>query len=70
LHIRQHHIGVLVTKDSGKAGGVPDKLLAAQMEQCLVIAVRRPAVSGTGPRFQGLPALLHALAEVLSIPTL
>lgn len=70
LHIRRHDIGVLVTKDSGKAGGVPDKLLAAKMEQCLVIAVQRPDVSTTVPRFHNLPALIRALAEVLPILTL
>ncbi len=69
MHIRQHAIGVLVTKDSGQAGGVPAKLQAARMEQCLVIAVRRPDVSGTGPRFHDIAALLDALTEALSIPT-
>ena len=66
LHIRQHGIGVLVTKDSGQAGGVPDKLLAAQLEQCLVIAVRRPDVCAMGPRFQNVSELLHALTKILT----
>lgn len=70
VHIRQHGIGVLVTKDSGQAGGVPAKLQAAQMEQCLVIAVRRPDISANIPRFHNLSALLHALTEVLTGPTL
>lgn len=41
--IRRFGIGVLVTKDSGEAGGVREKLAAARMEGCLVVAVARPA---------------------------
>ncbi len=35
--IRNFQIGVLVTKDSGAAGGVPPKLEAARMEGCRVV---------------------------------
>jgi precorrin-6A/cobalt-precorrin-6A reductase len=41
--IRKFGIGVLVTKDSGAAGGVPEKLEAARKESCRVVVVRRPA---------------------------
>lgn len=34
--------GVLVTKDSGPAGGTPEKLEAARLEGCPVVAVKRP----------------------------
>jgi precorrin-6A/cobalt-precorrin-6A reductase len=40
--IRQFGIGVLVTKDSGEAGGVLEKLEAARLEGCRVIVVGRP----------------------------
>jgi precorrin-6A/cobalt-precorrin-6A reductase len=40
--IRKFDIGVLVTKDSGIAGGVKDKLDAARLENCRVVIVRRP----------------------------
>ncbi|MBM3890897.1 MAG: precorrin-6A/cobalt-precorrin-6A reductase, partial [Verrucomicrobia bacterium] len=40
--IRQFGIGVLVTKDSGEAGGVSQKLEAARLEGCRVIMVGRP----------------------------
>ncbi len=42
-HIRHFHIGVLVTKDSGQAGGTDAKLEAARAEDCRVVVVRRPA---------------------------
>ena len=42
--IRRFNIGVLVTKDGGAAGGVPEKLEAAQTEGCEVIVVQRPAL--------------------------
>lgn len=42
-HIRRHAIGVLVTKDSGAAGGVPAKLDAASAEGCAVVLIERPA---------------------------
>jgi precorrin-6A/cobalt-precorrin-6A reductase len=41
--IRRYGIGVLVTKDSGPAGGVEAKLEAARQEHCKVIVVARPA---------------------------
>ena len=44
--IRNFRIGVLVTKDSGKAGGVPEKLEAARKEGCRVLVVRRPEPPG------------------------
>lgn len=40
--IRKFGIGVLVTKDSGTAGGVPAKMEAARKEQCRIVVVRRP----------------------------
>jgi len=43
-HIRQFKIGVVVTKDSGEAGGVQAKLEAARLEGCQVVVVQRPAV--------------------------
>lgn len=40
--IRRFRIGVLVTKDSGEAGGVPAKMEAARREHCRVVVIRRP----------------------------
>jgi len=41
-HIREHAVGVLVTKDSGDAGGAAAKLQAARLEGCRVVVVQRP----------------------------
>ncbi len=40
--LRRFGIGVLVTKDSGQAGGVQEKIEAARLEGCRVVVVRRP----------------------------
>jgi precorrin-6A/cobalt-precorrin-6A reductase len=65
--IHGHAIGVLVTKDSGEAGGVPAKLAAARLEGCRVIVIRRPIASVEERCFQGFAELLAAL-EVVSPP--
>jgi precorrin-6A/cobalt-precorrin-6A reductase len=59
-HIRQFSIGVLVTKDSGTAGGTEEKLQAAQAEGCQVIVVTRPPVVSV-PTFIDLNDLVAAL---------
>ena len=40
--IRRHGIGVLVTKESGSAGGFEAKMEAARAEKCRVIVIARP----------------------------
>ena len=62
--IRQHHIGVVVTKDSGNAGGVLEKLTAAQSENCLLIVVQRPEEDDRH-RFSDMTTLITALTEQL-----
>jgi precorrin-6A/cobalt-precorrin-6A reductase len=63
-HIRAFGIGVLVTKDSGQAGGTPEKLQAAQAEGCRVVVVGRPA-QDEEHSFSDVDAMLASLAEVL-----
>ena len=62
-------IGVLVTKDSGAAGGVAEKIAAARKEDCLVIMIRRPAEHDSGPlghaAVTDLPALLDNIRAIL-----
>jgi precorrin-6A/cobalt-precorrin-6A reductase len=61
--LRAFGVGVLVTKDSGAAGGVPAKLEAAKREGCRVVVVRRPEP----PRlyFDNLKTLMDALLNTL-----
>jgi precorrin-6A/cobalt-precorrin-6A reductase len=40
--ITQHHIGVLVTKDSGDAGGAGAKVTAARKAGCDIVVIERP----------------------------
>lgn len=40
--IRDFGIGVMVTKDSGPAGGVPEKVEAARLAHCRLVVVQRP----------------------------
>ena len=41
--IQSLRIGTLVTKESGRAGGVPQKLEAAALAKCNVVIVKRAA---------------------------
>jgi precorrin-6A/cobalt-precorrin-6A reductase len=64
--IRKHKIGVLVTKDSGKAGGVAQKLEAARMANCEVVVVARPDADGEcGPVWSDITEMVEAISEVL-----
>ncbi len=59
--IRHYGIGVLVTKDGGTAGGVPEKLEAARREGCEIVVVARPEEKlETGCVFTGIGALVAA----------
>ncbi len=66
-HIRTRRIGVLVTKDSGKQGGVTEKLQAAKMENCQVIVVKRPA-EPTADAFQTVEKLIQTVKKTLPNP--
>jgi precorrin-6A/cobalt-precorrin-6A reductase len=62
--IRTFGIGVLVTKDSGRAGGTPEKLEAARRENCQVIVVRRTPWTGDNV-FSDLEPLLEAIGRLV-----
>jgi len=66
--IRHYHIGVLVTKDSGLAGGVAEKLAAARLEQCRVIVVQRPDET-TDNTFDDMDRLVAALQQRCPVST-
>lgn len=58
--IRRHRIGVLVTKDGGAEGGVPEKLRAARREGCEVVVVARPFETvAAGRGFSEIGALVE-----------
>lgn len=43
-HLQLTGARVIITKDSGRAGGVTEKLEAAKLDNCHVIVVRRPQI--------------------------
>lgn len=49
-HIRQTHAGILVTKESGAAGGFPEKAEAAAQCGAELVTLRRPAEQGRSLR--------------------
>ena len=53
-----------MTKDSGKAGGVPEKLEAARLEGCRVVVVRRP--EPPEEYFDQVETLIRGLLEALT----
>jgi len=61
--IRRFRIGVLVTKDSGEAGGVPAKMEAARQERCRVVVVRRPP-EPQAAGFDNVSELVDALSRL------
>jgi precorrin-6A/cobalt-precorrin-6A reductase len=65
--LRQFHAGVLVTKDSGDAGGVREKIEAARLEGCQVIVVGRPQALAQGG-FPEIPGLVEKLRTLVKIP--
>jgi precorrin-6A/cobalt-precorrin-6A reductase len=58
-------IGVLVTKESGIAGGLDAKLSAARERNCTVIVIRRPALRTLYPIFSHPTPLISALHSLL-----
>lgn len=64
-HLRSFGIGVLVTKDSGEAGGTLEKLQAARIEGCRVIVVARPVLEQRTV-FAEVATLIAALRRALA----
>jgi precorrin-6A/cobalt-precorrin-6A reductase len=63
--IRRFCIGVLVTKDSGQAGGVDAKVQAAKAENCRVVVVDRPAAAGATHAATSIADVLRAVNGTL-----
>jgi len=68
-HIRQFHAGVIVTKDSGQAGGVDAKLEAARQEDCQVVVVQRPVTPepATTKGFDSFDDLIVAVRRLVAV---
>jgi precorrin-6A/cobalt-precorrin-6A reductase len=64
--IRRFGIGVIVTKESGRAGGLDAKLAAAHRENCRVILIRRPVAASYSPVFDRPADLISALQALIS----
>ncbi len=62
--IRRFGIGVIVTKESGLAGGFDAKLAAARHADCRVIVLSRPKATAAGPVFDDPAALIAALKDL------
>jgi precorrin-6A/cobalt-precorrin-6A reductase len=60
-HMDRVGAGVLVTKDGGATGGLPEKLAAAQLRGCQVLLVERPAEVHDIPSYTSVAALLKAV---------
>jgi precorrin-6A/cobalt-precorrin-6A reductase len=67
--IRRFRIEVIVTKESGRAGGVDAKLAAARQTRCEVIIVKRPEPPASGPTFDHPATLIAALKDIVPAPT-
>lgn len=63
-HIRRFGAGVLVTKESGVAGGFPAKLEGARKERCRVVVIRRPPESAANA-YDSIDALIAAVRKDL-----
>jgi len=63
--MQRFNIGVIVTKDSGVAGGVLEKIEAARIHGCPVVVVRRPKES-TGSTFSDVEELVAAVRNASS----
>jgi precorrin-6A/cobalt-precorrin-6A reductase len=63
--IHRFGIGVIVTKESGRAGGIEAKLAAADQANCRLIVLRRPATPASGPAFDHPASLISSLADLV-----
>lgn len=63
--IRRFKIGVIVTKESGRAGGLEAKLAAARRTTCRLIVIRRPKAPVTDLTFDEAASLILALTDLV-----
>jgi len=66
--IQRFQIGTLVTKDSGVAGGLPEKLEAARQTGCRVILIRQPQQPDGCEAFVTITEIIAAVETHLEQP--
>ena len=66
--IHRYQIGTLVTKDSGVAGGLPEKLEAARQTGCRVILISQPQQPDGCEAFVTITEIINAVATHLEQP--
>lgn len=66
--IAEYGIAVLVTKDSGDAGGVPEKMAAAKNHDCSVVLVERPTSGQEGLVYNTVSELVTAVTDAQACP--
>jgi len=62
--IKEFGIGVVVTKDSGEAGGVPEKVEAARLTGCRLVMVKRPNTT-SDRTYEDAPELVAAIKALV-----
>lgn len=65
--IRRFEIGVIVTKESGRAGGFEAKITAARQENCKVIVLSRPERAAIGLTYDDPATLISALRNLVPV---
>ncbi|VAX25865.1 Cobalt-precorrin-6A reductase [hydrothermal vent metagenome] len=63
-HITMHGIKTVVTKESGAAGAVAEKIEAARQTSCRVVMVERPETDNQGA-YTDMEKLLESLREIM-----
>lgn len=63
-HLQQYDVGVVVTKDSGLAGGVPEKVEAVKRSDRKIVMIKKPDHSGDGA-FESVDALIEEFDRVM-----
>lgn len=65
--MKEYRAGVVITKDSGETGGLPDKVAAASELGIPIILVERPRVDLKGEKvFQDITELVDYVTEILN----
>ncbi len=64
--IKKLGIGVIVSKDSGKAGGLPEKIESAKLEACDIVLIKRPAESFKNS-YSSVSRLVSAVASSVGV---